>query len=474
MPYLVLKEAVMRKAFLLVLVLQYGLLSAQNWVLLNPDYKYNYSDDGTDTISNQIFVTHIDTLGVDSFRYEMNRIAVVCDTCPASLGGPCDGCFVRVDQPQFLGYDCTRSGSNWHFNGPDTLLINNSGSIGSTWVFDASTGITASVDAEWSATLFNVTDTLRRILLSNGDTLLLSRSYGILRFENGGEHYDLLGVEGANVGRLFPDPLAYFDYQPGDQLTYHVSSIWLADPPGWFTFPFQVSRYWQVVINGRTETADTIDYTTSVALTNYNSPYPGLMDEQPNWPMPLTHWSFNRTDVHSQHPILSAYPGQVMDTSICWPEGPPNGTRYLAHYGIAADGHARMFSQALGQSFGVPNSGFDASQEVAPGVFPFATQIAINVWYEEGVGIRNVQFRTPYPFDVRVELVGAIIGGDTIIPPPVINWTTSITESSISMFSVFPNPTADQITVIGSGRKHHSYPEHRRPLDTKYQAGLEE
>ncbi|MFZ1617816.1 MAG: hypothetical protein WAT41_10745, partial [Flavobacteriales bacterium] len=203
MPYLVLKEAVMRKAFLLVLVLQYGLLSAQNWVLLNPDYKYNYSDDGTDTISNQIFVTHIDTLGVDSFRYEMNRIAVVCDTCPASLGGPCDGCFVRVDQPQFLGYDCTRSGSNWHFNGPDTLLINNSGSIGSTWVFDASTGITASVDAEWSATLFNVTDTLRRILLSNGDTLLLSRSYGILRFENGGEHYDLLGVEGANVGRLF-------------------------------------------------------------------------------------------------------------------------------------------------------------------------------------------------------------------------------------------------------------------------------
>ena len=40
-----------------------------------PDYKYNYSNDGTDTISNQVFVTHVDTLGVDSFRYELNRIA---------------------------------------------------------------------------------------------------------------------------------------------------------------------------------------------------------------------------------------------------------------------------------------------------------------------------------------------------------------------------------------------------------------
>ena len=45
-------------------------LVAQNWALINPAYKYNYSNDGTDTISNQVFVTHLDTLGVDSFRYE--------------------------------------------------------------------------------------------------------------------------------------------------------------------------------------------------------------------------------------------------------------------------------------------------------------------------------------------------------------------------------------------------------------------
>jgi hypothetical protein len=36
------------------------------WALLNPEYKYNYSNDGTDTISNQIFITHMDPLGLDS------------------------------------------------------------------------------------------------------------------------------------------------------------------------------------------------------------------------------------------------------------------------------------------------------------------------------------------------------------------------------------------------------------------------
>ncbi len=36
--------------------------TAQDWALLNPAYRYNYSLGGTDTITNQVFVTQIDTL----------------------------------------------------------------------------------------------------------------------------------------------------------------------------------------------------------------------------------------------------------------------------------------------------------------------------------------------------------------------------------------------------------------------------
>jgi len=92
----------MRNRSLLGALLFCSMAHAQNWALLNPAYRYNYSNDGTDTISNQIRVMHIDTLGVDSFRYELNLIGVPCDTCTTSLGGFCDGCYVWVDQPQFL------------------------------------------------------------------------------------------------------------------------------------------------------------------------------------------------------------------------------------------------------------------------------------------------------------------------------------------------------------------------------------
>lgn len=140
-----------------------------------------------------------------------------------------------------------------------------------------------------------------------------------------------------------------------------------------------------------------------------------------------------------------------MDTAICWLGWNDYGTpRYLVNYGLTTDGHVIMHSQTLGQAIDNPTSAFDVSEEVAPDVFPFMHNVAFDAWYEEGIGFRDVRFRIPWPIDVRVELVRAIIGGDTIIPPPVINWATSIDESSRSMFSVFPNPAADQFTVIGA------------------------
>lgn len=43
----------MRSALLPLALVCTLLVHAQNWALLNPAYRYNYSNDGTDTISNQ-------------------------------------------------------------------------------------------------------------------------------------------------------------------------------------------------------------------------------------------------------------------------------------------------------------------------------------------------------------------------------------------------------------------------------------
>jgi len=439
----------MRTHFTFFMVAQTMFAFGQDWALINPAYRYNYSDDGTDTISNQIRVMEVDTLGPDSIRYELNRIAVVCDTCPASLGGPCDGCYVRVNQPQFLGFDCIRSANDWHFLGPDTFLVRSDASVGASWVFDASTGVTATVVAEWPASVFTTPDTLRRILLSSGDTLILSRSFGITHFANFGERHELIGVEGAGVGRSFPNPMAYFDFQPGDHLIYKVNSIWWASPPGGPSFHAPTYYFYEVVITGRTDRPDSVEYVTSVARSSIFIPYPGSVLDEPNWTPPLNQWSFHLNSLLASHPILTAYPGQVLDTAICWSSY--YNTGYLVQHGITVDGRSTIGSRTIGQAWGGPTGGLDFSQSILPELFPSIFEAMVNVQYEEGLGLRKVEFKGEWlGASLSVELVGAIIGGDTIIPPPVINWQVGLNEKQLSGIAIFPNPADDVVTVRGA------------------------
>ncbi len=198
---------------------------AQNWALLNPAYKYNYSNDGSDTISNQIFVTHIDTLGVDSFRYELNRIGVLCDTCTIQ---PSE-CFVTYDSlvvlggcPQYLnaGY-LTVHGSNWYL-GQLMLDIDASAGMGSSWDFGE--GLTASVTSVGQSLILGEMDSIKVISLSNGSDLILSLDHGLLSVpvdpSGSSDILSLVGIEGLGLGVHYPTIEDLFNYQTGDILQY--------------------------------------------------------------------------------------------------------------------------------------------------------------------------------------------------------------------------------------------------------------
>ncbi len=421
---------------------------AQNWALLNPAYRYNYSNDGTDTISNQIRVMDVDTLGVDSFRYELNLIGAVCDTCSAIYEWQCDGCFVMEDQPQFLGYDCVRTGNNWIFSGIDTVLIQSNADVGASWMFNETVAISATVDAEWASALFGLPDTLQRILLSNGDSLLLSHSLGLVHFGRGSEHYDLIGLEGADVGICFPDPLDYFDFQVGDELTYKVVSRYWVQPPGGPQYPQSRSHHWMVRVTGRNETDSSRHYTTSIAQTFDDWPDFGSLSHIPDWPIPNNLWSFDRASILLDHPILGAYPNQFLERTMCWNQG----LGYLVGSGITSGGSVELRAQLLGSAFSAPATAVDMYEIMPPGIHPFlaGSMVDIEVWYQQGIGLREVKRRYSSADEVSVELVGAIIAGDTVIQPPMINWTVGMNDLAPSAFSLFPNPASDHITLAGA------------------------
>ena len=281
--------------------------SAQNWVLLNPAYKYNYSNDGSDTISNQIFVTHIDTLGVDSFRYELNRIAVVCDTCPASMGGPCDGCFAWLNQPQALQRSVIVSDSAWLFVDPDTFLVLVDAPLDSLWSFRPDGSILASLGQAVSTEVFGVSDSIRKISLSNGDSLLLSQAFGLLRIPGDQEtSLELLGVQGPEVGVLLPKPLDFFDFQVGDVVNYSLTEVFAT---GW---PPEVDwvQYRHMIITSRTELVNGRSYGYDLDIDYSNGP--GL--QIPSWmdPDQTGTWTITEPMLRVHHWMLFCYPGEVL------------------------------------------------------------------------------------------------------------------------------------------------------------------
>jgi hypothetical protein len=444
------EKVFMRPYITFVIVLIHSVAMGQNWALINPAYRYNYSDDGTDTISNQIRVMEVDTLGPDSFRYELNLVGFVCNNSSTGEGEPCNGhdLAVREDQPQFLGYSCLKTNHEWEFNGLDSLHIPNNAGVGASWVFNASGSLMATVDAEWPSDVFGSADTLRRIRVSNGDSILISRSFGIVHWGRSGEDYRLVGVEGAGVGKLFADPLEFFDYQVGDELVYVITTLFFVQPPGGPSYPDSRYHYWTTRITGRSETDDSRSYTTSSARTIPTSPQWGWEVATPAWPMPPGNWLFDRDQVLIDHPILGSYPGQLLDRTVSW----GSGIGYLAISGLTTSGRSIMRSNYLELEPGGPSTGIDLNNEIAPGLFGFLTisgAPVVDVWYEEGLGLREARYFQSSVYEKRVSLVGAIIGGDTIISPPNITWTVGMEDASLESLKLYPNPVDQTCFLYG-------------------------
>lgn len=117
-------------------------------------------------------------------------------------------------------------GSYW-FVQPDSFVLYPQAQLSDTWNFTPTGSITATVVLADIQTLpFGVSDSMKRAILSTGDTLEWSKAHGILRFPNfnTGPDYQLKSIEGTRVvGEPLDDWRDFFDYNVGDVLCYHMS-----------------------------------------------------------------------------------------------------------------------------------------------------------------------------------------------------------------------------------------------------------
>ncbi len=208
----------MQKIFILITLLAGSFLQvkAQNWKLFNPENTYSYKhSDSVKYVTHVIKVENIfqDQSNLDSL-YDLNDVWKECNTCTR------DG-FLVGPKPQYFGYQikALTEQSYQFLREKDTLNIRLDLPIDSSWNYKDT--ITAKVTSKHSATSFGNSDSTLTIELSSGDSIILSKAYGIIDFsdfDNG--RYELTGIEELGLGDHPPTILQVFNLEIGDMFQY--------------------------------------------------------------------------------------------------------------------------------------------------------------------------------------------------------------------------------------------------------------
>jgi hypothetical protein len=242
---------------------------SQNWQLVNPAYKYNYYSTNPAIASASIWV---DSLKNNIFF--LNRIIAPCDTCiSAHLANNFeDTGYVLSNQPTFMQRKLSK-GSNGIYNFTDkgNIVIHTQNSLQTSWLFDSVSNISAQFIFKTATTVFSSTDSVQGIRLSSGDTILLSKNYGIIQYPRvyaSHQYYTLAGVEGINLGVQTLKFKDFFNFSVGDVFQYSTT-----DDNYIFYPPFFTQGIKKIQILKRMQYTDTISY--QVKITALDSQWLG-------------------------------------------------------------------------------------------------------------------------------------------------------------------------------------------------------
>lgn len=199
---------------LLLIALFHSYSFSQNWNVITPFYKYNYSPNLSGY--EKTITIHVDSTkisGADSVYY-LNRILVPYGTDK-----------MIKNAPQFLQRKMIKKNNgDVIFQDPTSFLIKPLNSVGSSWIFDTLNSISAQVASSNYISILGNFDSIKYIILSSLDTIIVSKNYGLVRFSNSyisPIQYFLSGIEGPNIGLLVPGFKDIFDFNIGDVFEYY-------------------------------------------------------------------------------------------------------------------------------------------------------------------------------------------------------------------------------------------------------------
>ncbi len=212
------------KYFILLLLFPISLLG-QNWQPLNFQDKYNFRIDTNEYITNTLWIDSTEIAGTDTI-YFLNKIAATCNHCDTIEADP-ETLFLQL-QGQFLGTTITKEPSGrFLFSGNEDFVLYPQAPLDFSWSFqiNGTDSLMARIAAVGETEIFGITDSVKCIVFEELDTMVLSKNYGILSFPTSDGPYELMGIEGRDLGEILPGVKEMYDFQVGDVFQHYTENF---------------------------------------------------------------------------------------------------------------------------------------------------------------------------------------------------------------------------------------------------------
>lgn len=237
---------------------------AQNWKPLNTTEKYNFQNNTANYVSNTLWVDSIEINGTDSIFY-LNRVVLVCDTCQSSISLYPE--FKLKNQGQFLQKQMVKkSDGDFCFEGNSNFVLKPYANLGIAWLADTLNNISAEIILLEEQMIFGNVDSVKTIQFSNGKEIILSKNHGILFFTDFENEvtYDLVGIEGRDIGTVVPDIFDFYNFEVGDVFQYRYDYANCVPC-------FYINRLWKETIISKEVYPDSIVYEREVIENGWSS-----------------------------------------------------------------------------------------------------------------------------------------------------------------------------------------------------------
>lgn len=275
---------------------------------------------------------------------------------------------------------------------PTALLLKPRAAVGSTWTASTSPALTATLSSRTLSAVGSLPDSIATISLSNGQAIVLSRSYGLV---SGPQWLSLPATAPVTTWQqLAPpqfglgsyDPRTVMAFNVGDEIGYHIEEIAMFSPACYMS-----DRLRRIV--SRTLTADSllITYRQQDLVTTYGWPTCGATPGTAASAVKQGRWAFSlRTGKSAQFPYLGLLTGEYRAISY----GPgPAFAFYMAQALSSPGGTVTCFTGSQQSSVLVVYGSAATSGPYGPGldqaysVFNFSTLSGAGLLSSQEAGI---------------------------------------------------------------------------------------